>query len=127
MSKSKITVWLSITALFAISLLSLPYPFVGLLGEANCECFCPFWIFIGFQAISSLIYTIYYKTLPKEKRSGYTLFLITIAVFTFVYHLLAHNYFVEKGSIKPHPLCSWVWLMNLVVSLIYLIPSALKQ
>lgn len=108
-------------------LISLPNPFNPLTlwleklvgGNIDCQCLCPWWIFLILQICLSLVLLWFARAEIKPSRTKYMMYLAFIGLFSFLFHLLVHNYFIIRQVFEASVFCSYSWLGNVVLILLF--------
>jgi len=129
MNKSRLNI-LAIAGFFAVLMtiaLSLPYPWCGLSSwlenlitrQNFCGCLCPWWIFVLGQIISSYFLFLLAQSVKKHSRFKYIVLQFIIGTIFFIFHLIAHNYYVEGSVYDSSVFCPWMWLIGLVLAIIF--------
>jgi hypothetical protein len=117
----------TIALLTIITFIALPYPFVplGIWLERllkpveDCICFCPWWLFALLQITGSLTIFQFIKTEKQPSRPKYLMLLAFLGLGAFIFHLLAHNYFLKEKMFEVSIFCDWYWLIVLILILIF--------
>lgn len=121
---------LLVSAFIIVSVLifiSLPYPWCGLSSwleslitrQSECQCLCPWWLFVTGQMIISYFLFLLARTPKKHSRLTYVILQSAIGFFFFVYHHLVHNHYISRGIFEASVVCNWVWLIMLGIVLLF--------